>query len=139
VPRTAFCSRQGVHEPTVMPFGLASGPATMRAWLKRIFAGFDDQLVVVYLDDILTRTAEHEPCHMTHPVRELSCARGGRAVSRAKLRRTSPPGLPSVLGWNGKTTTKEKPARGWPTMSNSCCCSCDVHGRTHHARCFWQV
>ena len=51
--KTAFCTRYGQFEFTVMPFGLCNAPATFQRVMNRMFFRLLDKCVLVYLDDIL--------------------------------------------------------------------------------------
>ena len=51
--KTAFRTRYGHFEYTVMPFGLANAPATFQAYIHKALGGLVDVCCVVYLDDIL--------------------------------------------------------------------------------------
>jgi hypothetical protein len=51
--KTAFRTRYGHFEYTVMPFGLANAPATFQAYVNRALAGLIDTSLMVYLDNIL--------------------------------------------------------------------------------------
>lgn len=61
--RTAFQSRWGLFEYTVLPFGLVNAPATFQRLMDHILKDKLDVFAMVYLDDILifSKTeAEHE-------------------------------------------------------------------------------
>src|SRR3954469_17662682 len=52
IPKTAFITRYGSYEYTVMSFGLTNAPATFSRLMNYIFMEYLDKFVVVYLDDI---------------------------------------------------------------------------------------
>ena len=58
--KTAFRTRYGLFEYLVMPFGLANAPATFQAHIHRALAGLVDSICVVYIDDILIYSQNHE-------------------------------------------------------------------------------
>jgi hypothetical protein len=52
IPKIAFITRYGLHEYTVMSFGLTNAPAFFMYLMNKIFMEYLDKFVVVPIDDI---------------------------------------------------------------------------------------
>ncbi|GBG87066.1 hypothetical protein CBR_g44522 [Chara braunii] len=72
-PKTAFRSRFGHYEFTVMPFSLTNAPATFQTAINDIFTDILEEYVLVYLDDILvySRTLEDHLRHLRDVLQRL--------------------------------------------------------------------
>src|SRR3954462_5876478 len=65
IPKTAFTTRYGLYEYTVMSFGLTNAPAKFSRLMNSIFMEYLDKFVVIYLDDILIYSKNEEE-HAEH-------------------------------------------------------------------------
>jgi hypothetical protein len=62
IPKTAFCTRYGLYEYTVMSFGLTNTPTYFMYLKNKVFMEYLDKFVVVFIDNILifSKMEEHE-------------------------------------------------------------------------------
>nr|GEZ54214.1 putative reverse transcriptase domain-containing protein [Tanacetum cinerariifolium] len=65
IPRTAFKTRYGHFEFTVMPFGLINTPAVFMDLMNRVCRPYLDKFVIVFIDDILIYSKSKEE-HEVH-------------------------------------------------------------------------
>jgi hypothetical protein len=66
IPKTAFVSRYGLYEYTVMSFGLTNALTYFMYLMNKVFMECLDKFVVVFIDDILvySRTEEEHEEHL---------------------------------------------------------------------------
>ena len=66
IPKTAFVTRYGLYECTVMSFGLTNAPAYFMYLMNKVFMEYLDKFVVVFIDDILvfSKTEEEHEQHL---------------------------------------------------------------------------
>ncbi|GJY31573.1 putative reverse transcriptase domain-containing protein, partial [Tanacetum coccineum] len=65
IPNTAFRTRYGHFEFTIMPLGLTNAPAIFMDLMNRVCKPYLDKFVIVFIDDILIylkSEEEHEAC-----------------------------------------------------------------------------
>jgi hypothetical protein len=65
IPKTAFITKSGLYEITVMSFGLTNAPAFFMNLMNSVFMDYLDKFVVVFIDDIL-RYSQSEAEHGDH-------------------------------------------------------------------------
>jgi hypothetical protein len=65
IPKTAFTTRYGLYEYTVMSFGLTNAPAYFMNLMNKVFMEYLDKFVVVFIDDILVFSKSEEE-HKEH-------------------------------------------------------------------------
>ena len=73
IPKTAFTTRYGLYEYTVMSFGLTNAPAYFMYLMNKVFMEFLDKFVVVFIDDILifSKTEEEYAEHIRLVLQKL--------------------------------------------------------------------
>jgi hypothetical protein len=66
ISKTAFRTRYGHYEFTVVPFGLSNAPAVFMCLMNGVFINYPDKFVIVFLDDILvySKTEEEHEQHL---------------------------------------------------------------------------
>ncbi|GJW14581.1 putative reverse transcriptase domain-containing protein [Tanacetum coccineum] len=66
IPNTAFRTRYGHFEFTVMPFRLTNAPSVFMDLMNRVCKPYLDKLVIVFIDDILiySKTKEEHEVHL---------------------------------------------------------------------------
>jgi len=65
IEKTAFVSRYGHYEYTVVPYGLTNAPSVFMNLMNKLFMKYLDKFVVVFIDDILIFSKSKEE-HAEH-------------------------------------------------------------------------
>jgi hypothetical protein len=73
IPKTAFTTRYGLYDYTVMSFGLTNAPAYFMYMMSKVFMEYLDKFVVVFIDDILiySKTEEEHEEHLRCVLQKL--------------------------------------------------------------------
>jgi hypothetical protein len=73
--KTAFVSRYGLYEFTVMSFVLTNAPAYFMYMMNKVFMEYLDKFVMVFIDDILvySRSEEEHEGHLRLVLQKLRC------------------------------------------------------------------
>jgi hypothetical protein len=66
ISKTAFRTRYGLYEYTVMSFGLTNVPAYFMYLMNKVFMEYLDKFVIIFIDDILvySKTEEEYENHL---------------------------------------------------------------------------
>ena len=138
VPKTEFRTRYGHFEFLVRPFGLTNAPATFMDLMNRIFRPYLDQLVIVFIDDILiySGSGEEHAEHLRIILKTLrehrlyaklskcpfwldSVAFLGHIVSAEGIS-VDPPKVEAILNWKPPTSVTEiRSFLGWQGITVS--------------------
>ena len=60
INKTAFRTRYGHYEFTLVPFGLSNAPAVFMCLMNGVFGNYLDKFIIVFLDDILVYSKTEE-------------------------------------------------------------------------------
>lgn len=58
--KTAFCTRYGLYQWRVMPFGLCNAPSTFERLMERVLRGLQWKVALLYLDDVIVFSSTTE-------------------------------------------------------------------------------
>ena len=91
VHKTAFSTRYGNYEFTIMPFGLTSAPHTFQALMNNVLRPYIDKFVLVYLDDVMiySRTEQEHLQHVELVLQALADAQLHIKASKCKFAKAS--------------------------------------------------
>ncbi|GBG63584.1 hypothetical protein CBR_g38650 [Chara braunii] len=120
--KTAFKTRDGLYEFTVMPFGFTNAPATFQSLMDKVFRHQINRFVVVYLDDILifNKSMEEHMRHFEEVLQVLKEAQLHLNLEKSEFGRDSVIYLGHRLSTVGlePEATKVEVIRNWPQPTN---------------------
>ena len=111
--KTAFATRDGLFEFTVMPFGLCNSPATFQRQMDMVLAGLQWTTCLVYLDDVIILGHDFDS-HLKNLGKVFDCLReAGLKVkpSKCELFKKKVVFLRHIISDQGVTTDHSKPRR----------------------------
>ena len=123
IPKTAFRTRYGHYEFTVMPFGLCNAPATFQRMMNDVLREHLDEFVIVYLDDILIYSKDAEE-HREHLKKVLELLRKHQLYAKTTKCEFGMPStefLGHIVSKDGISTDpkKIKAIQEWPVPRNA--------------------
>lgn len=122
VHKTAFATRYGNYEFTVMPFGLTSAPHTFQALMNSVLRPFIDKFCLVYLDDIMiySKSEEEHLEHLRLILTALEAAKLHIKPSKCKFAKSSTVFLGFQVSRDGISVDPKKVAaiQDWPLPTN---------------------
>ena len=117
--KTAFRTRFGSFEYTVLPMGLCNAPGTFMRLMNDTFRDMLDKSVLVFLDDILifSRTLEEHLVHLREVLTRLRTNKLYAKLSKCEFLRDQVEFLGHRIGAAGLAVSPDKIAavRDWPT------------------------
>lgn len=122
IHKTAFRTRYGLFEYSVVPFGLTGAPAAFMKWMQQLFHHLLDKSVVVFLDDILiySKTEEEHKQHLRQVLDILRKNQLYAKLPKCQLFKRSVNFLGHVLDEYGLSmeNDKVKAIQEWPRPKN---------------------
>ena len=117
--KTAFCTRYGLFQWKVMPFGLCNAPGTFEHLMERVLAGLQWNTILLYLDDIIVfgRTIEEKFQRLTEVFERIRSAGLQLKPKKCHLFKTEVSFLGHRVSKEGVNTEEDKvqAVKEWPT------------------------
>ncbi|KAL5515000.1 hypothetical protein EMCRGX_G000106 [Ephydatia muelleri] len=121
--KTAFCTKDGLFEYKVMPFGLCNAPATFQRLMNLVLAGMQWSQCLVYLDDIIIpgRSVEEHLRNVASVLQRLRAAGLKLQPAKCSFFQKQVKYLGHVISEEGVATdpTKTEKVKQWPTPSTA--------------------
>ena len=121
--KTAFCTKDGLFEFKVMPFGRCNAPATFQCLMDLVLAGMQWSQCLVYLDDIIIpgRSVEEHLRNVASVLKWLRAAGLKLQPAKCSFFQKQVKYLGHVISEEGVATdpTKTENVKQWPTPSTA--------------------
>jgi len=119
IPLTAFRTKYGVYEFTVLPFGVTNAPAVFMNLMNDVFQEYLDDFICVYLDDILvySENLDEHLRHLRLALDKLRLHKLYAKLRKCQLAETTVDYLGHVISADGFSMENEKvnASRTWTT------------------------
>ena len=119
---SAFKTRWGLFEYTVLPFGLCNAPATFSHMMNDVLRPFLDKFVLCYLDDVLifSRNEQEHDKHIKLVLSALEKHSLHLNMAKCSWGKTAIPFLGHIISATGVSVDPVKivALKDWPTPSN---------------------
>jgi hypothetical protein len=123
IPKTAFRTRYGLYEYTVMSFGLTNALAYFMYLMNKVFMEYLDKFVVVFIDDILifSKTKEEHEKHQRMILEKLRSNQLYAKFSKCEFWLTKVAFLRNVISAGGISVdpSKVKDVLNWMPPMNA--------------------
>jgi hypothetical protein len=122
IPKTAFITRYGLYEYTVMSFGLTNAPAYVMYLMNKVFMEYLDKFVVVFIDNILifSKNEEEHNEHLRLVLQKLRENQLYAKLNKCKFWLKEVSFLGHIISEGGISVdpSKIKDVLGWNTPQN---------------------
>ena len=110
IPKTAFKTRWGLFEYTMVPFGVTNAPAQFMNLMHDVLRDFLDRFVLVFLDDVLvySRSVEDHADHLRQVFQKLRDWQLYAKASKCQIQTKTIEFLGQQVTSEGMTPTDEK-------------------------------
>ena len=117
--KTAFRTRYGLYEYTVMPFGLCNAPGTFQHYVNDVFHDYMDDFMSAYLDDLMifSKTLKEHKIHVRKILQRLEDHQLYLKPSKCEFHKTEIAFLGYIISENGISMdpAKVSAVTSWPT------------------------
>ena len=120
--KTAFITKSGLWEYNVLPFGLCNAPSSFQRCMELIFRGLQWEILLIYLDDIIIMSQDHESHFKRLDIVFSKLQEAGLKMkpSKCELFKSEVLFLGHIVGQDGIKPNPDttKAVEDWKTISN---------------------